>query len=137
MGLGSGTIAHIAKVVQWVNHPNTEFKSLATICMWQKKWATIYYKFLNAMMSGQDITIRQQVYDIAKADGVSQSELDTCIWSSAPQSLYRSNRDEAKTYGQNGTPWYLIIDTKTGKYTSVIGAQPAESFANAIASLNK
>ena len=125
-------IAHIMKLVQGVNHPGTEFKSLATLCAGKLKWEQGYYNMFASIMSEPSLATNDQVFAIADKAGIKKNDLESCMQDPTVKATYIASWAEAQSLGQWGTPGNLIINTENGKYVALAGAYPKDSFISAI-----
>ena len=135
-------VAHIVKVVQWVNHENTEYKSLATICWWKLKWENWYYTMFNNIMwwtKGSfpqfTLTTREDVVLFSNKIDITTNALNDCMADSETKNIYSSYRQEAISLEATGTPWNIIINTENGKYIHLAWAYPASAFIEALSKL--
>lgn len=128
-------VGHVVKVVQWVNHTNTQAKSLAIICAGKlggsKDYITLYNKILSASSVEAPVTM-DKIPGFYSELGLSASKIDSCISETDTMAIYTANRQEAQKMGQTGTPGNIILNVKTGKYVTLAGAYPADAFIAAV-----
>jgi protein-disulfide isomerase len=77
-----GKVNHIFKVVQGVNHPGTEYKSLATLCAAKLKGAEAYtqmYQKIFAASTTSAVVPNAKVEEFAKELKVNTSDLAECV----------------------------------------------------------
>lgn len=136
-------IAHIVKVVQWVNHTNTEYKSLAILCAGESQGDKWYYTLFDEILGWTQgsfpsftLVTNNQVDEFANKLGIKKSNLDSCMQWSKAKNLYAAYRQEALSLWASGTPGNIIINTETGKYIHLAGAYPASAFQDALSKLN-
>lgn len=139
---GNKDIAHIVKVVQGVNHTNTEYKSTAVLCAGKLKGEKAYYTMFNNIMGNTQWTFPQftlvtneQVDGYAKDLGINKQALDECRNSADIKSQYAAYRQEAIGLNASGTPGNIVINTENGNYIALAGAYPASAFTDAITKL--
>ena len=134
-------VRHVFKPFRAVPHEGAEPKAIASLCVGKLGGADKYAKFYKAIFEGSDM--QGKVYPVsdlaklAKEVGVNQDKFNACYKSKDTVNLYDAYTAEGKSYGAQGTPGTLIVDTKTGKYTLIAGAYPFESFVQAIEAFNK
>lgn len=123
---------------RWVNHPGTEAKALAILCAKKVGGDKAYIEFYHAIMDG---TTQGSVYPvsglpaIAKKLSLDMIKWQTCFDSKATLVQLESETSEAQKYGMGGTPGTLLLNVKTGKYSTVEGAYPFTSFTDKIKSI--
>ena len=130
-----GKVNHIVKPVQWVNHDNTEYKSLATICAGKIWWDKAYYEMFEKIMwsSTQQVMVpKEKVTDFAKELWLDNAKFTACTTSTEAKAIYTANRAEAQSVKANGTPGNLIINNTTNETTLVAGAYPLDQFKTLI-----
>jgi len=91
-------------------------------------------------MDGSTTNSVYPVADLSKAAvsaGVDMQKWKKCFDSKETLSIFDSETAEAQSFGLGGTPGTLIINIKTGKYTTVEGAYPYETFTQKIDALMK
>lgn len=135
-----GKVNHIIKVVQWVNHPGTEKKSLAIICAWilggDKNYIGMYDKIENASTPTAAVSA-DKVTDFAKELWLDGTKFASCMTSQEAKDIYAKNRAEAQSVWANGTPGNLIINNATNETTLVAWAYPADQFKTLITPMVK
>ncbi len=128
----TGQINYIFKVVQGVNHPWTEYKSLAILCAAKLKWASAYiamYKKILWNSSASNVVSVEQVEWYAKDINIPLSYLRSCIEKWDTKSFYAENIAEIQTFSSTyATPSTVIINNKTGERQLISGAYPLEIF---------
>ena len=131
-------VAFAFKNSRGVNHPGTEVKALSILCAKKLGGDEAYAKFYHAIMDG---TSQGNVYpvsklgDIAKNLKLDQTKWQSCVDSKATLAQFEAESAEAQKLGLDGTPGTLLLNIKTGKYTTVEGAYPFTSFTEKIASI--
>lgn len=96
-----------------------------------------YFAFIDGVFTKG--TPSQDVIDSVVGEiGLDAAAIKTCADSKKFASKITAQQSEGSSkFSINGTPGNVIINTKTGKYTVVSGAQPEANFAAAIESLLK
>ena len=94
-----------------------------------------YYAFIETVFSKGTPT--QDVIDSTLKDiGVDAKKVKTCADSAKFKDKINASQSEGSSkFGVNGTPGNVLINTKTGKYEVVSGAQPEANFDAAIGRL--
>ncbi len=122
-----------------VNHEWTEAKAIGALCAKKIGWDDAYVKFYTTIMDGS--TQSNWVFnvanlpDAAKAAGIDEAKWKSCFDAKETQDQFAQETNEAQSFGLGWTPWTLILNIKTGKYLTVEGAYPFESFTQKIDSL--
>lgn len=131
-----GKVNHIVKAVQGVNHPGTEYKSLALLCAGKLGGDNAYYEMYDSIL-GQSTPeapiANAAVAGFAKEIGLNATKFNTCVDTKELASLYAANRQEALSLNSGGTPGNIIINNETGEWKLVSGAYPADTFEQIIA----
>ncbi len=131
-------VAFAFKNNRGVNHPGTEAKALGALCAKKVGGDKAYAGFYHAIMDG---TKQGAVYPVSGLPGIaSKLSLDmtkwqSCVDSKATLAGLEAETAEAQKYGMGGTPGTLLLNVKTGKYTTVEGAYPFSSFTEKISSI--
>jgi predicted DsbA family dithiol-disulfide isomerase len=73
--------------------------------------------------------------DIAKKLSLDATKWQSCVDNKDTLAMFTAETAEANKYGMGGTPGTLLINVKTGKYTTVEGAYPFSSFTDKISSI--
>lgn len=134
----SGSVNMITKPVQWVNHSGTEYKSLAMLCAGnlggQKAYYGMYEK-IYANSNSQKVVPTSAIVDYAKELNLSLDNFNNCVESKSFQLSYNANWDEFATFAlasNRWTPGSVIINTETGEWRLLLGAQPIDAFKKQI-----
>lgn len=131
-----GNVNHILKVVQGVNHPGTEYKSLAILCAGKLGGEKAYYGLFDAILGGstpESPIATTQVPGLATTLGLNQKNFTSCVDTKELAAAYAANWKEAVGFNSTGTPGNLIINNETGEWTLIAGAYPAATFTQVIA----
>jgi protein-disulfide isomerase len=65
-----------------------------------------------------------ELTNIAKQVGLSSKDFDACLASNKYSSKITADIEDAKKTGSQGTPYSVMIDTRTNETYPVVGAQP-------------
>ena len=136
MNTYKGNVNHIVKAVQGVNHPGTEYKSLALLCAGKLGGEDAYYEMYDKILgqSTPEAPIAvSAVPGLAKEIGLNATKFSTCVDTKELASVYAANWQEALSLNSGGTPGNLIINNETGEWKLVAGAYPADTFNQIIA----
>lgn len=88
--------------------------------------------FIGALFASSDLTSEGTIA-AAKTAGLDADTIKTCMDSGEKTDLVKAQMSEAQTlFNVNGTPGNVLLNTKTGEYKVVSGAQPYPAFEQAI-----
>jgi protein-disulfide isomerase len=136
-----GSVNHSFKAVQGVNHPGTEYKSLAVLCAKKLKGNEAFIGLYNDILTKSTLSAAMPVADVpaaAKALGVDSAALDTCVKNGDMKSEYAANWAEFQTFTNSpGTPGNIILNNETGEWKLIAGAYPVDAFKQAITAMSK
>lgn len=122
-----------------VNHPGTEAKAIGALCALKVGGDKAYSSFYNTVMAGSSnetgVYAVSALSDAAKVAGVDVKKWQSCVDNKDTLAQFTAQTDEAAGLGLGGTPGTLILNVKTGKYSTVEGAYPYASFTQKIDSL--
>lgn len=134
-------VNHIFKVVQGVNHPGTEYKSLAALCAKKLKGDEAFvgmYKKTLENSSTSAVVPNTKLMEFAQEFKINTSDLEDCIAKWDTKAQYAANWAEFRTFTSSPwTPGNIIINNETGKWTLIAGAYPVDTFKQVIDSLLK
>ncbi len=131
-------IAFAFKNHRGVNHRGTEVKALAMLCAKKLGGDEAYIKMYNGIMKesvGGAVYEVARLPDLAKEIGLDVEKWQTCVDGKEMLSQFQAETKEGQSFGLTGTPGTLIINKKTGKYDTVSGAYPFETFVQKIEAL--
>lgn len=122
-----------------VNHEGTEAKALGALCAAKIGGDKAYVSFYNTIMKNSTnaggVYAVSRLPDAAKEAGLNIKAWQDCVDKKETLPQFGSQTTEAQGLGLGGTPGTLILNVKTGKYSTVEGAYPYESFTQKIDSL--
>jgi protein-disulfide isomerase len=137
----SDKVALAFKNNRGVNHKGTEVKALGALCAKNLGGDTAYQKFYKAVMDKSTneggVLDVAKLPEIAKLVGVDAKKWQSCVDAKETLAQFSTETKEAQKFGLGGTPGTLILNTKTGKYATIEGAYPYESFTAKIDELLK
>ena len=128
-------VAFAFKNNRGVNHSGTEPKAVGALCAKKVGGDEAYIKFYQAVMDG---TTQSAVYpvsslpDAASVAGVDVAKWQACYDAKETSAEFLAETQEANGFGLGGTPGTLILNVKTGKYTTVEWAYPLANFVQSI-----
>lgn len=124
-----------------VNHKGTEVKALGALCAAKLGGDSAYQKFYKGVMDKSTneggVLDVAKLPEIAKAAGVDVAKWQSCVDTKETLARFSAQTAEAQKFGLGGTPGTLVLNTKTGKYATIEGAYPYESFKTKIDELLK
>lgn len=131
-----GSVNHIFKVVQGVNHPGTEYKSLAILCAAKLKGKDAFMGMYQKILGGSTTSVpvpTSAIGDFAKDLKINTSDLEDCISKGDTKAQYAADWAEFKTFTNSpGTPGNIIINNETGEWKLIAGAYPVDTFKQLI-----
>lgn len=116
-------------------HPTAMPAAQAAECVGEAGGSTKYFAFVESIFVKG--TPSQATIDAAvKEIGLNPTTIKTCVDSGKFKARVDAHMAEGSSkFGVNGTPGNVLINTKTGKYEVVSGAQPEANFDAAITRL--
>lgn len=137
---GSG-VNFVFKNSRGVNHPGTEAKAIGALCAQKVGGDLAYIQYYNAILAGSpdgnNVYAVSKLADLAKSLKIDTKKWQTCYDNKETQDIFAAQTAEASSFSLDGTPGTLIINRKTGKYDTVAGAYPYETFTQKIDELMK
>lgn len=132
-------VAYAFKNHRGVNHAGTEVKALGALCVNKLGGTEAYHKYYTAVLSGSQAG--GAVYPVAdlpklvESFGVDKAKWQSCVDSKEFLAQFNAETKQGQDYGLRGTPGVLIFNQKTGKYTTIVGAQDYANFQSAVKTL--
>ncbi len=116
-------------------HPNALPAAQSAECVAKEGGAEKYYAFVDAVFAKGTAT--QAIIDSAVTEiGLDSADIKACADGGEFKTIIDASMSEGSSkFGVNGTPGNVLINTKTGKYEVVSGAQPEANFDAAIVRL--
>jgi len=116
-------------------HPTALPAAQAAECVGEIGGSSKYYAFIETIFSKGTPT-QDEIDSVLKQIGIDTKKVKTCVDSGKYKDKINASQSEGSNkFGVNGTPGNVLINTKTGKYEVVSGAQPEANFDAAIARL--
>lgn len=104
-------------------------------CVWEAGGSTKYFAFVDGIFSKWTPT-PETIDTVVKEIGLNPASIKKCADGGEFKSRIDAHMAEGSSkFGVNGTPGNVLINTKTGKYEVVSGAQPEANFDAAIVRL--
>lgn len=107
-------------------HPQAEPAANAAECIAEQLGNEGFWKFADEVFSNQSAIEPQYYAGLAKQFGADPAKFVQCVSSKKYQSKIDADTAEAQSTGANGTPYTVVVNTKTGKAVPVSGALPYE-----------
>ena len=132
----NGQIAWVLRELPLTSiHPQAEPAALAAECIAAELGNDAYWKYVDAVFTNQTKLSPEYSAQLAAQFGANPTKFATCVSSKQYQNLIDADTNEAMNNGGNGTPFTIMVNTKTGKMISVSGALPTAQFMSAINSI--
>jgi protein-disulfide isomerase len=119
-------------------HPNAYTESVALECVGSLGGNAAYQSYLDGIMNvtlSPDPESNKMLIDMAVKAGVSKSSFEACIQGDKAAARVDAELAEGQAAGVRGTPFNIVVNTKTGEQVILAGAYPIESVRDAIKSL--
>lgn len=111
--------------------------ALTAECVGDAGGSDKYFAFIEGVFKKGTPT-QDTLDSVVKEIGLDAAKIKSCVDSNKFKSIVDAQMSEGSSkFGVNGTPGNVLINTKTGKYEVVSGAQPETNFAAAIERLLK
>jgi protein-disulfide isomerase len=126
----SGQVAWVYRDFPIVQlHPRSPKESEATECAGELGGPSVYWKYLDeiyAITPSNNGLDPAELPKIAKDVGLNVDSFNTCLSSGKYVQKVETDRAEAVAAGGQGTPFFVLINTKDGSQTPMTGAYPYE-----------
>ena len=113
-------------------HPEAAPAANAAECVAEQLGNDSYWKFVDILFANQKSLSSAFYLQQAKTLGVDQATFVACVGSKKYQSKIDAETAEAQANGATGTPFTLVLNTKTKKAAPVSGALPYDQFMSTI-----
>jgi protein-disulfide isomerase len=114
-------------------HPQAMPAANAAECIAAQLGNTGFWQYADTIFGDQSKLTPAYSAQLAKQFGADPAKYAACIAASTYQSKIDADTAEAEAAGGQGTPFTVIVNTKTGKQTPVSGALP---YAQLVAAIN-
>jgi protein-disulfide isomerase len=129
----NGTIAWVYREFPLTSiHPEAGPAANAAECIAAQLGNDGFWKYADTIFGDQSKLSPAYSASLATLLGADPTKYAACIAASTYQTKINADTAEAESAGGNGTPFTVIINTKTGKQTPVSGALPYEQLMAAI-----
>ncbi len=124
--------------VPYLVHAEAQNLELGLLCARDQKDAKTYYTFIKEMFKSPTEFRKPEenfklLEGVAKKVGYDVKKLKKCVEDEVYVEELRNEASNVyKLFGVEGTPWNILIDTKTGKYYQIGGLAPKSMFENKI-----
>ena len=105
-------------------HPQAMPAANAAECIAAQLGSTGFWEYADAVFNNQSSLSASYSASLAKQFGANMTSYNTCITNSTYLSKIQTETADAEASGGNGTPFTVVINTKTGKQYPVSGAVP-------------
>jgi protein-disulfide isomerase len=113
-------------------HPQATPSANAALCIAEQLGSAGYFKYADAVFNDQKSLTPEFSATLAKQFGADMGKYNTCVKNSTYQNRIDTESADAQNSGGNGTPYTVIINTKTGKQYPISGALPYAQLVAAI-----
>lgn len=129
----NGQVAWVMREFPLVQiHPNAGPAANAAECIAAQAGSTGFWKFADTIFANQSKMSDAFYASIAQGLGINMSQYNTCVQNSQYQKQIDADAAEAQSAGGQGTPFTIVLNTKTGKAVPVSGAVSAAQLQAAI-----
>lgn len=105
-------------------HPNAMPGADAAECIAEQKGNDAFWKFADTVFTDQTKISPEYFAQLAQGLGVNMTTYNSCVTSHKYASKIDAETADAEASGGNGTPFTVVINTKTGKQYPISGALP-------------
>lgn len=139
MALSSVKVAWAYRYFPLSIHPNAQNEAIALACVQNLGGNDAFWKYLDNII---DITLSPEksasiLTGFAKDEGIDTALFTKCIADPKIAKMISDQSTEAQALGAKGTPFSIIINTKTNAQAVIPGALPAEQVKQLIDGLLK
>ncbi len=104
----------------------------AAECVAEQKGDTGFWRFADTIFANQANLSDTYISTVAKSAGVDMTKFTNCLTTKKYQSKIDADTAESIASGGNGTPFTVVVNTKTGKATPVSGALPYDQIMSIV-----
>lgn len=139
MALSSVKVAWVYRHFPLSIHPNAENEAIALACVQKLGGNEAFWKYLDNII---DVTLSPEksaaiLTGFAKDEGINSSDFAKCIADPKIADMVSEQSTEAQSLGAKGTPFSIVINTKTNAQAVIPGALPTEQVKQLIDGLLK
>ena len=129
----NGQVAWVYRHLPLISlHPEALPAANASECITEQLGNDGFWKFTDAMLAEQSKLSSGYYGQLAAQLGADPAKFAQCMSSHKYESKIEADATEAETNGGNGTPFTVVLNTKTNKVAPVSGALPYAQFMAAI-----
>jgi protein-disulfide isomerase len=114
-------------------HPQAMPAANAAECIAAQLGSTGFWEYADAVFNNQSSLSASYSASLAKQFGANMTTYNTCITNSTYLNNIQTETADAEASGGNGTPFTVVINTKTGKQYPISGAVPLAQIQAVIA----
>ncbi|MGC9602364.1 MAG: thioredoxin domain-containing protein [Minisyncoccia bacterium] len=114
-------------------HPQAMPAANAAECIAAQLGNTGFWEYADAVFNNQSSLSASYSASLAKQFGANMTLYNSCIASSTYLGKIQTETADAESNGGNGTPFTVVINTKTGKQYPISGALPLAQIQAVIA----
>lgn len=116
-------------------HPEAENAANASECVAEQTGNTGFWQFADTMFADQSKMNTAYYTQIAGLAGVNTTTFSACLANKKYQTKIDAQANEAMSAGAQGTPFVVVLNTKTGKTAVIPGALPEAQVKSVIESV--
>lgn len=105
-------------------HPQANPAANAAECIAAQLGNTGFWKFADSIFANQSSISSAYYAQLAQQFGADMPQYNACVASSKYQTVIDTDVAEAQVAGASGTPYTIVLNTKTNKAAPVSGALP-------------
>ena len=113
-------------------HPYAQGAAEASVCAQAQGK---FWEYHDTLFTNQDALDVESLKKYASQLGLNTGNFNSCLDGGDSESEVNKELAQATAAGGQGTPFFLIVNTETGKSTSISGAYPWSEFEPAIQSI--
>ena len=116
-------------------HPKSFKEAVATECAANLGGNSKFWEYINKLYEitpSNNGLYPKELINIAKTVGLSSTAFDTCLNSGEFDPKVKADIKNAEEAGIQGTPYSVVVDTKTNQYYPIEGAYPYATVKSAI-----
>jgi len=116
-------------------HPQAEPSANASECIAAQLGNDAFWKYAETVFANQSQLSSQYSAQIAKQLGANMDEYNQCVSSKKYQAKIDADMSELSSVGGTGTPYVVVLNTKTNKAAVIPGALPYDQAMSVIKSV--
>lgn len=116
-------------------HPQAAPAATAAECISALAGNDAFWKYTDMVFANQTSLNPAYSSQVAKSLGVDPAKYAQCVSTNPYQAKIDAGTNEAQSNGGNGTPFTVVVNTKTGKMVPISGAVPQAQIQQVINSI--